>query len=283
MQTAAARTVTEGRKIDHVTPILKQLHRLPIHKRICHKILAATYRSVQKYPSLPLWPSPYTHRFSRSHDQHLDLSLMFPRPGIIRQKGTASEPSGLSLPPSGMSSTEHYLQGRVSALGPCMPHFQSTPWWVPLPSGRCAYPSMHTRLNLFSARCSGSQCYTIIPNLATQWPSSLKDTIWTRPRWNKVIQILHPPPTPPSFCKRGWRGMGGRKKRMVQPKFSSTKREEEKTPSKSVKTLSRASPEVLDWFKLAWTCDWKTKQTKKKRRTKSVTRQQINQKPSQSL
>ena len=37
-------------------------------------------------------------------DQHLDLSLMFPGPGIPRQSGTASEPSDMSLPPSGMSS-----------------------------------------------------------------------------------------------------------------------------------------------------------------------------------
>jgi len=37
-------------------------------------------------------------------DEHLDLSLMFPGPGIPRQRGTASEPSDMSLPPSGMSS-----------------------------------------------------------------------------------------------------------------------------------------------------------------------------------
>ena len=37
-------------------------------------------------------------------DQHLDLSLMFPGPGIPRQSGTASEPSDMSFPPSGMSS-----------------------------------------------------------------------------------------------------------------------------------------------------------------------------------
>ena len=36
--------------------------------------------------------------------QHADLSLMFPSPGIPRQSGTASEPSDMSLPPSGMSS-----------------------------------------------------------------------------------------------------------------------------------------------------------------------------------
>ena len=37
-------------------------------------------------------------------DQYLDLSLMFPGPGIPRQSGTASEHSDMSLPPSGMSS-----------------------------------------------------------------------------------------------------------------------------------------------------------------------------------
>ena len=37
-------------------------------------------------------------------DQLLDLSLMFLGPGILRQSDTASEPSGMSLPPSGMPS-----------------------------------------------------------------------------------------------------------------------------------------------------------------------------------
>ena len=41
---------------------------------------------------------------SQISDQHPDLSLMFPGPGIPRQNGTASEPSDMSLPPSGMSS-----------------------------------------------------------------------------------------------------------------------------------------------------------------------------------
>ena len=37
-------------------------------------------------------------------DQHLDLCLMFPGPGIPRQSSMASKPSDMSLPPSGMSS-----------------------------------------------------------------------------------------------------------------------------------------------------------------------------------
>ena len=38
-------------KTDHITPILRQLHWLPIQKQICHKNLSATYRSVPLYLS----------------------------------------------------------------------------------------------------------------------------------------------------------------------------------------------------------------------------------------
>ena len=43
-------------------------------------------------------------------DQHLDLSLMFPGPGIPRQSGTASEPSDMSLP------QEHQGEGHHSVF-----------------------------------------------------------------------------------------------------------------------------------------------------------------------
>ena len=68
---------------------------------------SATYRSVQDNPPPP---PPPTSLISKNttllafSDQQLDLSLMFPGPGIPRQRGTASEPSDMSLPPSGMSS-----------------------------------------------------------------------------------------------------------------------------------------------------------------------------------
>ena len=39
-------------------------------------------------------------------DQHLDLCLVFPGPGMLRQSGTAVEPSGVSLPPQ-----EHQGEG----------------------------------------------------------------------------------------------------------------------------------------------------------------------------
>ena len=106
VQNAAARTAmkckkNKNKKTDHITPILRQLHWLPIQKRIRHKILSATYRSVHDNTFLIFSKNTTLLAFS---DQHLDLSLMFPDPGIPRQSGTASEPSDMWLPPSGMSS-----------------------------------------------------------------------------------------------------------------------------------------------------------------------------------
>ena len=46
VQNAAARVVVKARKYDHISPILKDLHWLPIEDRIQHKILSTTYRAV---------------------------------------------------------------------------------------------------------------------------------------------------------------------------------------------------------------------------------------------
>jgi len=44
IQNAAARIVTRHRKFDHITPILAELHWLPIAKRIEFKVLLLTYK-----------------------------------------------------------------------------------------------------------------------------------------------------------------------------------------------------------------------------------------------
>ena len=49
-------------------------------------------------------------------DQHLDLSLMFPGPGIPRQSGTASEPSDMSLLPLECPLREHQGEGLHSVF-----------------------------------------------------------------------------------------------------------------------------------------------------------------------
>ena len=64
VQNAAARTVMKCKKTDHITPILRQLHWLPIQKRIRHKILSATYRSV--HDNTPLYLSDLLQKHNPS-------------------------------------------------------------------------------------------------------------------------------------------------------------------------------------------------------------------------
>ena len=62
VQNAAARVVVRQKQRDHITPTLRELHWLPLHDRILHKLLSVTYRSVHE--NLPLYfselISPYT-------------------------------------------------------------------------------------------------------------------------------------------------------------------------------------------------------------------------------
>ena len=46
-QHATARVITRTRNVDSITPLLKELHWLPEHKRIIFKLLALTYRSIR--------------------------------------------------------------------------------------------------------------------------------------------------------------------------------------------------------------------------------------------
>ncbi len=46
VQNAAARVLTRSRKYDHITPILRSLHWLPIKFRISYKILLLTYKAL---------------------------------------------------------------------------------------------------------------------------------------------------------------------------------------------------------------------------------------------
>ena len=54
-QNIAARTVAKCRKTNHITPIVRKLHRQPVHDRIHHKVLSATYLSV--HGNVPLYLS----------------------------------------------------------------------------------------------------------------------------------------------------------------------------------------------------------------------------------
>ena len=45
MQNSAARLITRSRKCEHITPIMKQLHWLPVSHRIIYKLVLITYRA----------------------------------------------------------------------------------------------------------------------------------------------------------------------------------------------------------------------------------------------
>ena len=54
VQNSAARLLTGTRKHEHITPVLRDLHWLPVHKRICFKILLMTFKCLnQLAPSHP--------------------------------------------------------------------------------------------------------------------------------------------------------------------------------------------------------------------------------------
>ena len=73
-QNNAARIITQCRKYDHITPVLKELHWLPVQQRICFKILLITYKALNgKAPEYVCdMLSHYTPtRPLRSEDKHL--------------------------------------------------------------------------------------------------------------------------------------------------------------------------------------------------------------------
>lgn len=72
IQNAAARVLTNTKKMDHITPVLKSLHWLPVCKRIDFKILLLTYKALNglgpKYIS--------------------DLLVVYEAPRLLRSSGT---------------------------------------------------------------------------------------------------------------------------------------------------------------------------------------------------
>ena len=75
VQNALARAVCPStKKFDHITPILKKLHWLPIRQRISYKILVITYKTLQYGSPSYLFDLLVPHRScfnSRSNGQHL--------------------------------------------------------------------------------------------------------------------------------------------------------------------------------------------------------------------
>ncbi len=89
VQNAAARFLTRSRKYDHISPILRSLHWLPIKFRISYKILLLTYKALNG-----LAPAYLTSLLSRYNPTHFLRSqnsgfLAVPRIAKSTKRGTA--------------------------------------------------------------------------------------------------------------------------------------------------------------------------------------------------
>ena len=78
IQNAAARIVTFKKKTDHITPVLRKLHWLPVRYRIIFKILLLVYKGVNGLA--PVYISEILHyrassRLLRSSSQTLEHSM----------------------------------------------------------------------------------------------------------------------------------------------------------------------------------------------------------------
>ena len=78
-QNSAARLITQAKKRDHITPILKHLHWLPVMYRIQFKILLLTYKSIHGLAPSYLTELIELNNRSRSLRPSLHVSLKVPR------------------------------------------------------------------------------------------------------------------------------------------------------------------------------------------------------------
>ena len=94
VQNAAARTHEMQKNPDHITPILRQLHWLPIQKRIRHKIISATYRSVHN--NTPLYLSDLLQKHNPSRLLRSASRSLLDVPGP-RDSKKAVQPASLQI------------------------------------------------------------------------------------------------------------------------------------------------------------------------------------------
>jgi len=85
-QNAAARTVTKGRKGDHITPVLRELHWLPVQQRCEHKLLTLVQKCVNGEAPSYLSELVETYTPSRSLRSASRTLLRVPGPRDIKTK-----------------------------------------------------------------------------------------------------------------------------------------------------------------------------------------------------
>ena len=79
IQNVAARIVTGADRQSHITPILSQLHWLPVHQRIVYKVLLLTYKALHSLAPIYISNMITTYHPARSLRSSHELLLTVPR------------------------------------------------------------------------------------------------------------------------------------------------------------------------------------------------------------
>ena len=83
VQNAAAKIITKSRKFDHVTPLLRHLHWLPISKRITFKVLLLVHKSLNDMGPVYLRDLLIFYKPKREGLRHDPLSLEVPGTELV--------------------------------------------------------------------------------------------------------------------------------------------------------------------------------------------------------
>ena len=84
IQNKAARIVTRTKKFEHISPILRDLHWLPVEKRIDHKVLSLAYSCIQG--SAPRYLSDIVPKAVSGRNLRSDSQLLLRRPALEGHK-----------------------------------------------------------------------------------------------------------------------------------------------------------------------------------------------------
>ena len=79
IQNTAARIVSKTKKSQHITPVLRSLHWLPIHKRIVFKLLLLTYKALNGQASSYISDLLTKYKISRNRRSGTKYPLTVPR------------------------------------------------------------------------------------------------------------------------------------------------------------------------------------------------------------
>ena len=97
VQNAAARVVTLSSKFDHVTPILYELHWLPIAERIEYKILLLTFKALHNMAPQYIRDLIVLYRGDKDLRANDQLKLVVPRSHLVTYGDRAFSVAALHL------------------------------------------------------------------------------------------------------------------------------------------------------------------------------------------